>query len=221
MGSTLHPIKLVALLFRLARRQAEAAGIELDLHLHTPVTSVSPISNPDTGDTLGARVIVETPKGALKARHVLHATNAYGEIGSLTRDAHPDPPNRRLRPLFSCAVSHLAPQLAGSAGIIPTRAQVAAIQPKKGAGQMWTRGFSSNRGYEYFHQRPASSHTDKGDTDNGQTPPVIFGGGREVAPGNEWGVADDSVVNPVVSEVCLLVFPLAAFIFAFSRKLIG
>lgn len=85
--------------------------------------------------------------------------------------------------------SHLLPHLsfASTGGIIPTRAQVVAIPPTSGK-HLWGMGLSAGGGYEYGHQRPGS-----------EAPLYIFGGGRQFATGREWGVADDSRLNPEVS----------------------
>ncbi|KAJ9479688.1 FAD dependent oxidoreductase [Pseudozyma hubeiensis] len=87
--------------------------------------------------------------------------------------------------------SHLLPQLSSSdTGIIPTRAQVVAVATTSGE-HLWGMGLSAGGGYEYGHQRPSSES---------DTPLYIFGGGREYATGREWGVADDTTLNPEVSD---------------------
>lgn len=123
-------------------------------------------------------------------------------------------------------VSHLAQQLAGPSGVVPTRAQVVAVEPspsdpfqaarsdgwsvisssdaKPKPRTLWSMGLSAGEGYEYGHQRPVlprSASASASPLAKLQHPPVIFGGGRQVAPGREWGVADDGTTNPVVSKV--------------------
>jgi glycine/D-amino acid oxidase-like deaminating enzyme len=139
---------------------------KLALHTHTPVEKVSPLSNDSK-----YRWVVETPRGNIKARYVIHATNAYA--------------------------SHLLPHLASpQTGIVPTRGQVVALRASVPAKQLWSHtlpGWGGNQGYEYWFARPTSSEEEK--------PLVILGGGRESSgPAFEYNLTDDSIVNPVVSK---------------------
>ncbi|PWN54203.1 FAD dependent oxidoreductase [Violaceomyces palustris] len=204
-GATVHPRKLVALIYRLALAQAKDRNIELRLFTHCPATGISAAGITDPNH----RARINTPAGEITCRYILHATNGYA--------------------------SHLAGQLAGPEGVVPTRAQAMAIRPlhryqndswifvrpftpesttslKDGAGcdsslylegmPRWQMGMSANTGFEYLHQRPCGEYHDM-ESDLIRTPPVIFGGGREMAPGKEWNVADDSVVNPLISRFLL------------------
>ncbi|CBQ73618.1 conserved hypothetical protein [Sporisorium reilianum SRZ2] len=113
--------------------------------------------------------ILSTAKGDIEANYVVHATNGYA--------------------------SHLLPQLSSSdGGIIPTRAQVVAVAPTQ-RGYLWGMGLSAGGGYEYGHQRPESEAASTA----AAAPLYILGGGREYADGREWGVADDTALNPQVS----------------------
>lgn len=162
-GATLHPRQLVAHLFRLAQKAASERNTSLNLLTETPVTNVTPLSH---STTTGYSSRLTTRNGhAIKARYVVHATNGY--------------------------VSHLLPSLAGPAGIVPTRAQVVAFEPVIAGKRYWHMGISSGGGYEYGHQRPASTLEPNA--------PFIFGGGREYAPQREWGIDDDSTLCPEVS----------------------
>ncbi|KAH7341127.1 FAD dependent oxidoreductase-domain-containing protein [Rhizoctonia solani] len=90
--------------------------------------------------------------------------------------------------------SHLLPQLAGPAkGIVPTRAQCMAARGSIEARKWPVVGWGGNEGYEYWFARPPQSTDERA--------LVILGGGRETAvPNHEYNVADDSSVNPVVSQ---------------------
>lgn len=67
-GATLHPRKLVSLIYTRAQRSAAAKGISLDLVTDTPVHKVS---------FAGDGSILTTSKGDIKASYVVHATNGY------------------------------------------------------------------------------------------------------------------------------------------------
>lgn len=74
---------------------------QLSLHTHTPVTSVTSVSA-----CLPPMYDVHTPRGTIRTRLVVHATNAY--------------------------TSHLLPHLTGPEGIVPVRGQVTAIRADVG-----------------------------------------------------------------------------------------
>ncbi|KAG8716201.1 hypothetical protein FRC11_007375 [Ceratobasidium sp. 423] len=177
-GHTLWPLKLVTKLYQYAKggtakswlssatswfSQSTPSPFSLDLFTHAPVNAVEPISGDPT-----YRWSVMTQRGNVKARYVVHATNAYA--------------------------SHLLPQLAGpSKGIIPTRAQCVAARGSIEAHKWPVVGWGGNEGYEYWFARPPQDANEK--------TLVILGGGRETAvPNYEYNVADDSSVNPVVSQ---------------------
>lgn len=152
-GATLHPRKLVALIYRCAQRLAESKGIRLDLVTDTPVSKVTPSDSHFT---------LSTSHGDVSANYVVHATNGYA--------------------------SHLLPHLASpDIGIIPTRNQVIAVSPLSHT-HLWGMGLSAEGGYDYGHQRPSP-----------ESPLYILGGGRQHAANREWGIADDSTLNPDVS----------------------
>ncbi|KAK0549806.1 hypothetical protein OC846_000273 [Tilletia horrida] len=120
-GAHLHPRRLVHLLWKLSLEAARKQGITLRAYTYTPVLKLNnrPV---DVVLNLGPS------QSVLKARYVLHATNAYA--------------------------SYLAPQLAGPNGIVPTRAQCVAALPTASSDQRWEMGMSLNAGYEYLQQRP-------------------------------------------------------------------
>ncbi|CAG8953425.1 hypothetical protein HYFRA_00010174, partial [Hymenoscyphus fraxineus] len=95
----------------------------LELHTHTPVLSLS---------RRNSIWHIHTPRGIIKAKRVVLATNAY--------------------------TSHLAPSFQGS--IVPLRGQVTAQIPGKGMpkdGLGTTYSFIYANGYEYMVPRPAGS----------------------------------------------------------------
>lgn len=162
-GSTIHSRRLVLLLHQLAYANAQRSKTDLKVFTHTPVLAVKSLP--------GGASSLETPHGNIKARYVIHATNAYA--------------------------SHLLPQYAGPSGIVPTRAQCVSVLPSKSPSEgepLWQMGFSLNHGFEYLQQRPNSST-------NGAVQPCILGGGRWAAVDREWGVADDTKTNSDVSAV--------------------
>ncbi|EUC59500.1 FAD-dependent oxidoreductase [Rhizoctonia solani AG-3 Rhs1AP] len=178
-GHTLWPSKLVTMLYQHAKGDGIAkswlssatswfspsapSSFSLNLFTHAPVNSVEPISQDSTH-----RWLVVTQRGSIKARYVVHATNAYA--------------------------SHLLPQLAGPAkGIVPTRAQCMAARGSIEAHKWPVVGWGGNEGYEYWFARPPERFDEK--------TLVILGGGREtVVPNHEINIADDSSLNPVVSQ---------------------
>lgn len=125
--------------------------------------------------------VLTTTKGEITASYVVHATNGYA--------------------------SHLLPQLANPArgGITPTRAQVVAV-PAKAKTHLWGMALSGHSGFEYGHQRPRSEY----EPPSADGPLYIMGGGREVATGREWGIADDSTLS---KEVSTFLHPYLANIF--------
>lgn len=156
-GATLHPRKLVNVIYKRAQAIAASKNIVLNLVTDLPVLKVSSQNQEYS--------IASTSKGDIRAKYVVHATNGYA--------------------------SHLLPHLRSSdGGIIPTRAQVVAVTPLLSQSHLWGMGLSAGGGYEYGHQRPLTDSS---------SPPYIMGGGREYATGREWGVADDTLLNPQVS----------------------
>ncbi|SPO26698.1 uncharacterized protein UTRI_03992_B [Ustilago trichophora] len=67
-GATLHPRKLVSLIYSCAQRSAAANQISLNLVTDTPVHQVSVSRNES---------ILTTSRGDIKASYVVHATNGY------------------------------------------------------------------------------------------------------------------------------------------------
>ncbi|KAL1659566.1 FAD dependent oxidoreductase [Schizophyllum commune] len=164
-------------------------NLNLTLHTRTPVNAITPLSKEYSNES-HRRWSVSTPRGAVACKYVLHATNAYA--------------------------SHLLPHLAGPAGIVPARGQVAALRAAVPLEELTTVSWDGNEGFEYWFPRPvrgkdttnatsSSSITSSSNTtspSNPTHPLVIVGGGREAAaPTYETGIEDDSVTNPSVSRV--------------------
>jgi glycine/D-amino acid oxidase-like deaminating enzyme len=135
-GHTLWPVKLVTKLFESAKGtktpsswsgratsmfyRSTPPAFSLDLFTHAPVNVVNPVAT----DSM-YRWLVKTDRGSVRARYIIHATNAYA--------------------------SHLLPHLVGPAtGIVPTRAQCVATRGSVRANDWPTVGWGANEGYEYW-----------------------------------------------------------------------
>ena len=130
-GHNVWPLKLVTNLYQLAKepRAKLLSGtnpLELSLFTHTPVTALKHLDSRPYSWT------VVTPRGAIQAKYVVHATNGY--------------------------LSHLLPQYSHpKTGVIPTRGQVMAIQSSAPMSQISRSGFGANSGFEYWFPRPVKS----------------------------------------------------------------
>lgn len=125
----LWPLKLVTELYKLAQKKTNK--FSLDLHTHTPVTAVFPISD-DNLD--GRRWRLATPRGDIRCTYVIHATNGYA--------------------------GHLLQHLQGPAGIIPTRGQVIALQANASLEELTKASWASNERFEYWFPRPVKKLQD-------------------------------------------------------------
>lgn len=122
-GNNLFPRKLVTAIFQRAQAQAARpdSPVSLSLFTNAPVVSVT------ASDKTRGQWDVNTAVGSIRARFVIHATNAYA--------------------------SHLVPSLAaGWHAIVPTRGQVVAYQPAQGGNPHWTTGWGGPDTYHF--QRP-------------------------------------------------------------------
>ncbi|CAD6913418.1 unnamed protein product [Tilletia laevis] len=183
-GSTLHPRRLVAALWRAAFRRASSSGqVSLKMYTHTPIER---ISYPDSTSQATHSVLHTTQGKRFRARFVVHATNAY--------------------------ISHLAPQLAGPKhGVVPTRAQCISALPSipspspaatATTNTSWDKGISLHSGYEYLHQRPPSKVplSPSSSAHEGEASPFIFGGGRYLSDTMEYDISNDGSVHPAISH---------------------
>ncbi|KAF8175715.1 FAD dependent oxidoreductase-domain-containing protein [Mycena galopus ATCC 62051] len=155
-GYNLWPLKPATQLFEQSHRTTPQ--LQLQLHTHTAVTSISPHADSDSDASHSAsarRWILTTPRGPVRCSSVLHAANAYA--------------------------SHLLPQLAGPAGILPVRGQVVALCAAMPLSVLRTTSW---------------------DTSVNPNPLVILGGARNAAgPPFEKDMTDDSAVNANVGRV--------------------
>ncbi|KAF7292855.1 FAD-dependent protein [Mycena indigotica] len=172
-AGAIHPYRFVtSLLSRLLSKFPQ----NFQLFTNTPCVSIASDSS---------RYIVVTPKGTIRTKHVVHATNGWA--------------------------SHLLPKLRGK--IVPVRGHMSAHRPGTGLGSFpdtdsvqtlaekkdsWlgTRSFvmSGANTYNYLTQQPPSSAS----TSGGAFPPsngeLMFGGGLALSLATilpELGVADD------------------------------
>lgn len=128
-GGTVHPRRLVGLLWRAARAEASKRQIALHTWTNTPVTEVQSSSH-NFGNVL------QTRRGPVRAKYVIHATNGYA--AHLLSSSHRDPQKCIIPTRGQCIA------------VKPTSS------PNEGE-PLWTMGFSLNSGYEYLQQRPASN----------------------------------------------------------------
>ncbi|KAF8641546.1 hypothetical protein AX16_009923 [Volvariella volvacea WC 439] len=179
-AGAVHPYRLVTgILARLLESYPN-----FHLFAKTPVTE---IHAPDTADSHW--YTVTTPRGNIKARHVIHATNGWA--------------------------SHLLPRMRMK--IVPTRACMTAQKPRPGLGEQhvktsektvsedsWTgkRSFtffplSYTDFFDYLTQQPARNHSPSFDRDKAIYPPsegeLMFGGGFSKVETilTEFGSSDD------------------------------
>jgi glycine/D-amino acid oxidase-like deaminating enzyme len=110
-------------LYKLAQRKTN--NFSLNLHIHTPVTGVSPIS---ASDPDARRWLLSTPRGDIRCTYVIHATNGYA--------------------------GYLLPHLQGPLGIIPTRGQVIALQANASLSELTKASWAANERYDYWFPRP-------------------------------------------------------------------
>ncbi|ESK91655.1 fad dependent oxidoreductase [Moniliophthora roreri MCA 2997] len=107
-GNNIWPLKFATQLFYIATRR-NPSNFTLKLHTHTPVTAVEPLN---IGDK---RWSLQTPRGSISCRYVVHATNAYA--------------------------GHLIPHMNGQAGILPTRGQVVAVRATRPLSKAWRKSW--------------------------------------------------------------------------------
>ncbi|KAF7590830.1 hypothetical protein BBP40_002299 [Aspergillus hancockii] len=124
-AGALWPYKLVTGI--LGQLQAKYPGC-FQIETNTPVTTIS------THSSSPLRFVLHTPNGVLRARHVIHCTNAH--------------------------VGHLVPELRGR--IYPIRGQMSSQNPgnkfiSQAAEHSWI--FNYNRGFDYLTQLPPDSQS--------------------------------------------------------------
>lgn len=214
-ASNVWPIKLVTKMFLLAQDTAAASSSapspSIQLFTHTVVTSVTPAS--DGASTPFARWTVNTSRGRIRTRYVMHATNAYASY--LLPQFVPPPPSSSdvsssiSKPLQQPSSALPAPpqeppqsnvsllKQPRAAWIAPTRGQIIGTRATVSPDKLWKPSWQANWGYEYWFPRywfprPPSKN---------EKALVILGGARDRAGGAlEMGVTDDATVNSHVSE---------------------
>lgn len=119
-----YPRKLVAMLLRTS--MARMPG--LSIHPYNPVSAVEQFG--DDGDEYRYRVV--SSKKTLRARVVLHATNAY--------------------------VSHLVPELCGKGGVVGRREHMLGVAPNRheSVKAPLMPGFGYDDFWHYIQQRPGN-----------------------------------------------------------------
>ncbi|KAG8751730.1 hypothetical protein FRC12_012289 [Ceratobasidium sp. 428] len=146
-GNTIWPLKLVTKLFEYAKgstisdsslgektslsSRITPSALSLDLFTQTPVHKIESVAPGDTH-----RWAVETNRGSIRTRYIIHATNAYA--------------------------SHLLPHLAGPmTGIVPSRGQCIATRGSVKAKEWPTVGWAGNQRFEYWLSRPPKHEEDR------------------------------------------------------------
>ena len=117
-GHNLWPAKLVRVLYELACETTPRVAVSA--HTRTPVIAINAIA--------GSGWSVETSRGTISCRNVVHTTNAY--------------------------VSHLLPHLSGTDGVVPTRGHVIAFRASVPAEDIPKTSCCANYGFEYWFPRP-------------------------------------------------------------------
>ena len=160
-AGSLWPYKLIAFILEKLIREGC-----LNLQTKTPVTRIEPCTDNAKGLATGLRQILHTPRGIVKARHVVLATNGY--------------------------TSHLLPEFADL--VVPERGVMTAlIPPAKSKRLENSYGFVGGLGGspihdDYLNQRPFSDVPNPA----GQ---LMFGGGYAGKKLNMIGETDDSVLD--------------------------
>ncbi len=168
-AAKLWPYKLVAWALEGLLGAHDAAVF--NLQTNTPATRL---------ERRGASWIVHTPRGEVRARDVLVATNGY--------------------------TSYLLPGLTDV--VVPVRGQICALEPPRGAIQLphsyvWTKDASDqyliHRGLDDTQVGTAASEESSSSSIAGDRS-LILGGERFAAPEGEEGISRDDTINAAVSR---------------------
>ncbi|KAI9452178.1 FAD dependent oxidoreductase [Lactarius psammicola] len=164
-GGATHPYRTVTSIFKnLLQRYPD----QVNLFTQTPCTGITPPS------TITPHYTIQTPRGAVTARHIIHATNGW--------------------------TSRLLPGLRGK--ILPIRGLMSAQRPGTGLststlppGARAHVFYYTPPGYDYLTQLPKHSHSGEAE--------LLFGGGA-VQSGrivfSEVGVSDDGGYNMAIAS---------------------
>jgi len=160
----LWPYKYVSFIVEKCVREGR-----LNVQTNTPVTAVEAVEGEAEG---GYRQLVRTPRGSVKARHVVLATNGY--------------------------TSHLLRDFTDL--IVPVRCEMSALHPPVGSQRLPNSygmvGFEGGNPEhdDYLIQRPFyDSPNGDGSRRGGH---LMFGGGRSVAMYDCVGESDDDIIDP-------------------------
>lgn len=165
-AGSLWPYKLIAFIL-----EKEIKDGRLNLQTKTPVTKIEPCTddnadaNPPTA-TAPRQQLLHTPRGPIKARHVILATNGY--------------------------TSHLLPEFSDL--IVPERGIMTALLPPRNSSRLDNSyGFVGAMGGnpihdDYLNQRPFSGVPNPAGH-------LMFGGGHVAKRLNMIGETDDSVLD--------------------------
>ena len=160
-AGSLWPYKLVAFILEKLIKEGR-----LNLQTKTPVTKIESCRDTSKGLASASRQLLHTPRGIVKARHVILATNAY--------------------------TSHLLPEFAEL--IVPERGVMTAlVPPAKSTRLTNSYGFVGAMGGspthdDYLNQRPFTGVPNP-------TGLLMFGGGRVARKLNMIGETDDSILD--------------------------
>lgn len=160
-AGSLWPYKLITFILEQLIKEGR-----LNLQTKTPVTKIEPCTDGTDGLATGSWQNLHTPRGIIKARHVILATNGY--------------------------TSHLLPEFADL--IVPERGTVTALLPPANSERLENSyGFVGALGGnpihdDYLNQRPLSGVPNP----SGH---LIFGGGQVAKKLNMIGETDDSVLD--------------------------
>ena len=160
-AGSLWPYKLIAFILEKIIKEGH-----LNLQTKTPVTKIEPCTDSHSGQRTAARQILHTPRGTIKTRHVILATNGY--------------------------TAHLLPEFADL--IVPERGVMTALLPPTKSERLENSyGFVGALGGnpihdDYLVQRPLSGVADSAGH-------LMFGGGYVAKKLNMIGETDDSVLD--------------------------
>jgi glycine/D-amino acid oxidase-like deaminating enzyme len=213
-AGSLWPVKLATKLFQLSVSEAQTLSVSLQLHTHTPVESIERLPTVPSSRT-PARWAVHTPRGTLKARFIIHATNAWA-AHLLPQFSMPQQPGRSTPDNAESAPSLFGTWIAPYRGqIIATRAKVSPSQlPRTAFAADWMEDYWLPRydtcPFEYYLSSPYLSRPVHGFPDDNENALVVLGGGRDsLENATELGVSDDTSLNPRLSESLRGVLPTA------------
>jgi len=136
---------------------------KLNLQTNTPVTSLNSPLQPSNGH----EVLLSTPRGKLRAKHVILATNGY--------------------------TSHLIPSF--SSLIVPTRCEMSALHPPANAERLpHSYGFVGKTVADDDYLIQLSPSTDA--TGKIRPGRLMFGGGSPYHTYQRSGISDDDIIDP-------------------------